>query len=71
MPAQAPATAFLEVGVRLCRSMFDGVDDGDGILAMGMGVVVVKEEGEAMMTECPEEGIDWKGGEDDANVSTT
>ena len=51
--------------------MFDGVDDGDGILAMGMGVVVLEEEGEVMMMECPEEGIDWRGEDDAANVSTT
>lgn len=65
IPAQAPATAFFELGVRLCRSMLDGVDDGAGISAMWGAVVV-------MMMECPEEeGSDGKGGEDDAaNVST-
>ena len=57
IPAQAPATAFFEFGVRLLRSMFDGVDDGDGIL---VGKVI----------ERPEEGIDGNGG-GAANVRTT
>jgi len=37
IPAQAPATAFFELGVRLCRSIFDGVDDGDGIFGAETG----------------------------------
>lgn len=31
IPAQAPATAFLEFGVRDWRIVFAGVDDGDGM----------------------------------------
>ena len=33
IPAHAPATAFLEFGLRVCRIVLAGVDDGDGILA--------------------------------------